>query len=161
MNRKYNCEEYLNTINKIRNVRPNISITTDVIVGFPQEDDSDFNEVLDYVKNVKFSKVHVFPYSKRDGTKASIMDGQVQENIKKERAKKLIEVSNELEKEYYSKFINKELEVLIEENIDDKSIGHTSNYIKVVIDGALNRNEFYKVKIIEVKKEYVIGKLCK
>ena len=161
MNRKYTTEEYLKTINKIRSVRPNISITTDVIVGFPQEDDNDFNEVIDYVKKVKFSKVHVFPYSKRDGTKASIMDGQVQESVKKERAKKLIDVSERLEKEYYSKFINKELEVLIEENINNKSIGHTSNYIKVVIDDILNRNEFYKIKVVEVKKEYVIGKLCK
>ncbi|MBE6158728.1 MAG: tRNA (N(6)-L-threonylcarbamoyladenosine(37)-C(2))-methylthiotransferase MtaB [Firmicutes bacterium] len=161
MNRKYTCEEYLNTINKIRNVRPDISITTDVIVGFPQESDEDFNEVLDYVNKVKFSKVHVFPFSKRDGTKASIMDGQVQESVKKARAKKLIEVSDELEKEYYSKFLGKELEVLVEENIDGKSIGHTSNYIKVEIDGTLNRNEFYKVKITSIEKEYVIGELVK
>ena len=161
MNRKYTCEEYLNTINKIRSVRPDISITTDVIVGFPQESEEDFNEVLDYVNKVKFSKVHVFPFSKRDGTKASIMDGQVQESIKKERAKKLIEVSDELEKEYYSKFLGKDLEVLVEENIDGKSIGHTSNYIKVEIDGTLNRNEFYKVKIISIEKEYVKGELVK
>ncbi len=161
MNRKYSKEEYLNTINKIRSVRPNISITTDVIVGFPQESDEDFEEVLDYVKKVKFSKIHVFPFSKRDGTKASIMDGQVKDSVKKLRDKKLIEVSNELEKEYYNKFLNKELEVLIEEKIDNKSIGHTSNYIKVVIDDILDRNEFYKVKIIDVKNEYVIGKLCK
>jgi len=161
MNRKYTCEEYLNTINKIRSVRPDISITTDVIVGFPQESDEDFNEVLDYVNKVKFSKVHVFPFSKRDGTKASIMDGQVQESVKKARAKKLIEVSDELEKEYYSKFLGKELEVLVEENIDGKSIGHTSNYIKVEIDGTLNRNEFYKVKITSIEKEYVIGELVK
>ena len=161
MNRKYTCEEYLNTINKIRSVRPDISITTDVIVGFPQESDEDFNEVLDYVNKVKFSKVHVFPFSKRDGTKASIMDGQVQESIKKARAKKLIEVSDELEKEYYSKFLGKELEVLVEENIDGKSIGHTSNYIKVEIDGTLNRNEFYKVKITSIEKEYVKGELVK
>ena len=159
MNRKYDTAKYLETINKIRSVRPNISITTDVIVGFPQESDEDFNEVLDYVNKVKFSKVHVFPYSKRDGTKASVMLGQVQESVKKERAKKLIEVSSELEKEYYSKFIDKELEVLIEENINGKSIGHTSNYIKVVIDGTLDRNEFYNVKIKEVKDEYVIGEL--
>lgn len=161
MNRKYTCEEYLNTINKIRSVRPDISITTDVIVGFPQESEEDFNEVLDYVNKVKFSKVHVFPFSKRDGTKASIMDGQVQESIKKTRAKKLIEVSDELEKEYYSKFLGKELEVLIEENIDGKSIGHTSNYIKVEIDDTLNRNEFYKVKITSIEKEYVKGELVK
>ena len=161
MNRKYTCEEYLNTINKIRSVRPDISITTDVIVGFPQESEEDFNEVLDYVNKVKFSKVHVFPFSKRDGTKASIMDGQVQESIKKERAKRLIEVSDELEKEYYSKFLGKELEVLVEENIDGKSIGHTSNYIKVEVNDTLNRNEFYKVKITSIEKEYAKGELVK
>ena len=161
MNRKYTCEEYLNTINKIRSVRPDISITTDVIVGFPQESDEDFNEVLDYVNKVKFSKVHVFPFSKRDGTKASIMDGQIQESVKKSRAKKLIEVSDKLEKEYYSKFLNKELEVLVEENINGKSIGHTSNYIKVEVDDTLNRNEFYKVRITSIEKEYVKGELVK
>ena len=159
MNRKYDTNKYLETINKIRSVRPNISITTDVIVGFPQESDEDFREVIDYVNKVKFSKVHVFPFSKRDGTKASIMDGQVQESIKKDRARKLIEVSDNLEKEYYSKFLNKEVEVLVEENIDGKSIGHTSNYIKVEIDGTLNRNEFYKVKITSIEKEYVKGEL--
>ena len=89
------------------------------------------------------------------------MDGQIQESVKKARAKKLIEVSDKLEKEYYSKFLNKELEVLVEENINGKSIGHTSNYIKVEIDSTLNRNEFYKVRITSIEKEYVKGELVK
>ena len=161
MNRKYTKEDYLNTINKIRSVRKDIAITTDVIVGFPQESDDAFEEVVDYVKEVNFAKVHVFPYSKRSGTKASVMDGQIDEKVKKARAKKLIEVSNELEKQYYTKFLNKELEVLIEENIDNTSIGHTSNYIKVVVNDILKRNEFYKVKIVEIKDEYVIGTIVK
>lgn len=161
MNRKYDTKKYLDTINKIRKVRPNISITTDVIVGFPNENDDDFNDVLSFLKKVKFSKIHVFPYSKRNGTKASIMDNQVDEKIKSKRAKELILLSNELEKEYYNKFLNKEVEVLIEEVNDEISIGHTSNYIKVKVNQKLERNNFYKVIIKEVKEEYVIGELIK
>jgi len=159
MNRKYTGEEYLNTINKIRKVRPNINITTDVIVGFPGETEEDFNDCIEFCKKVAFSKIHVFPYSKRNGTKACVLDNQIDSKTKKDRSRKLIEVSNELELKYYNKFLNKELEVLIEEVDDNYSIGHTSNYIKVYINNKLDRNEFYRVKIIKITKDKIYGEI--
>ena len=99
MNRKYLKDYYKNKIDTIRMIRPGISITTDVIVGFPGETEELFQETLDFVKEIEFSKVHVFPYSRRQGTKADLMDGQIPENIKKERVKRLIELSNQLEKD--------------------------------------------------------------
>ena len=149
MNRKYNTDKFLEIINKIRDVRENISITTDVIVGFPHEDENDFNDCVDFIEKVKFSKLHVFPYSKRDGTVASKMDNQVDDRVKKERASKLNIISSELEKLYSNKFINKEVEVLIEEIRNNHSIGHTSNYLKVVVDQVLEINKNYIIRIID------------
>ena len=161
MNRKYDTKEYENTINKIRNVRPNISITTDVIVGFPGEDEKDFQDCINFCKKIKFSKIHVFPYSKRDGTKAAIMPNQLDMKAKRERARELIKVSEKLEQDYYKKFIGKELEVLIEEIDNDIYIGHTSNFIKINIKEILERNKFYKVIITDIKNNEVYGKIIK
>ncbi len=149
MHRKYDLNYFENKIKEIRSIRPDISITTDVIVGFPDESDDDFNETCEFSKEIGFSKIHVFPYSRRSGTKADTMPNQVDEIIKKERVNKLIEVSNKLEKEYMDSFINKEVEVLIEKNIDNKSVGHTGNYLKVEVDGNIPRNTFVKVMIKE------------
>lgn len=140
MNRKYNKEYFINKINEIRNIRPDISITTDIIVGFPGETDEEFDETCEFSKEIGFSKIHVFPYSRRAGTKADLMSNQVDERIKKERVNKLIEISDELEKNYLDKFINKEVEVLVEKTIDGKSIGHTGNYLQVEINKECERN---------------------
>ena len=147
MNRKYDTKYYLDKINTIRKIRPNISITTDVIVGFPGEDEKDFKETCDFVRKISFSKIHVFPYSRRAGTKADLFPNQVDESIKKERVSKLIEISDEMEYVYYDSFINKEVEVLIEKNMDGKSIGHTGNYLEVEINGICERNTLVKVVI--------------
>lgn len=114
MNRKYDKARFLEIINKIRKVRPDISITTDVIVGFPGETEEDFKECIDFIKKVNFSKLHVFPYSKRDGTKAASMPNQIDQSIKKERARALISLSSELEKKYAESFIGKTVSVLVE-----------------------------------------------
>ena len=147
MNRKYDKKQFLEMINKIRSIRPSISITTDAIVGFPQETEEDFEEYIDFVKQVKFSKLHVFPYSKRNGTKAAEMDGQIDPKVKKERAKKLIELSKKLEKEYAYKFIGEELDVLVENHDSSYAYGHTSNYLKIRLDKECKHNEIVKVKI--------------
>ncbi|MGN1268591.1 MAG: tRNA (N(6)-L-threonylcarbamoyladenosine(37)-C(2))-methylthiotransferase MtaB [Candidatus Aphodocola sp.] len=147
MNRKYDKKQFLEMINKIRSIRPSISITTDAIVGFPQETEEDFEEYIDFVKQVKFSKLHVFPYSKRNGTKAAEMDGQIDPKVKKERAKKLIELSKKLEKEYAYKFIGEELDVLVENHDSSYAYGHTSNYLKIRLDKESKHNEIVKVKI--------------
>ena len=146
MNRRYNKEYYENKINLIRSVNPNISITTDVIVGFPGETDEDFNETYEFCKRIGFSKIHVFPYSDRDGTKSSIMKDKVNDLVKKERVKKLIELSDNLEKEYKKKFNNKNLDVLFEKRKFLTCIGYSSNYIEVKKIGFYRLNNIYKVK---------------
>jgi len=159
MNRKYTKKEYLDNIKKIKEARPDINLTTDIIVGFPNETEEDFIECINYAKEVEFSKIHVFPYSVREGTKAALMDNQVPNNIKKERARRLIKIDEEMQLKYNKKFINKEVNVLIEEIKNNKSIGHTEKFLKVVIPSILEKNKEYKVLITKVNIEYLEGKV--
>lgn len=161
MNRKYDISEYIEIIDKIRTIRPDINITTDLIVGFPTETEENFNESLETVKKIKFGKVHVFPFSKRDGTGASRMKNIVSDKAKKERTHKMIELSNKLEEEYYQKFVGKVLNVLIEEVFDNNSVGHTSNYMKVIIEEKLEHNKDYLVKIKKIDGLNIYGELVK
>lgn len=147
MNRKYDLNYFEEKINKIRTIRPDISISTDIIVGFPYETNELFQSTLDFSKKIKFSKIHVFPYSIRKGTTASNMPEQVDEHIKKERVKKLIELSNLLEEEYFNKFKGKVLDILIEEVYNNTSTGHTSNYLMVTLNENLSVGEIYKRKL--------------
>lgn len=157
MNRKYTKAEYLEKINKLKKARPEINLTTDVIVGFPTETEEEFNECVEYCKIVGFSKIHVFPYSKREGTKAASMDGHLPNSIKKERARKLIEIDNDLQLDYNKKFINEKVSVLIEEIVDGKSIGHTQNFLKVEIEEELEPNTVVDVIVKESYIDKVIG----
>ena len=159
MNRKYDLEYFENKLKEIRKIRPNISITTDIIVGFPNESEEDFNETIENSKKFGFSKIHVFPYSDRVGTVASKMDGHIDGNIKKDRARRLLEVSKKLEKEYANKFIGETLEVLFEEVKDGVSIGHTSNYLKVKVKGDIPSNTFKNVKIKNYLLDSLIGEV--
>lgn len=159
MNRRYNKQQYAQIINKIRTVRPNISITTDLIVGFPNETEELFLESYKFCQEINFSKIHVFPFSLRSNTKAEEIPNHIDNSIKKQRAKKMIELSLKLEEEYYQKFINKNLDVLIEKVYDNYSIGHTSNYLQVKIPKTLQPNKIYKVKIVKICKLNVYGEL--
>jgi len=159
MNRKYDMNKFKEIINKIREVRPDINITTDLIVGFPTETKEDFLESYNNAKEIKFGKIHVFPYSKRDGTVAAKMKSIVTDTEKKERTHKMITLSNKLENEYYNKFIDKTLSVLVEEVFDKYCTGHTDNYIKVIINKKLEHNKFYNVKIIKVDNCNVYGEV--
>lgn len=149
MNRKYDLAYYEEKINKLRAIRPLVSITTDIIVGFPNETDLDFEETIKNARKFNFAKIHVFPYSVRTGTKAATMP-QVDGNVKKERARKLLRVSNELSKEYQDKFLGKEVEVLIEKDNEDISFGHTGNYLAVKVVGSHKQNTFVKAKIFAI-----------
>ena len=157
MNRKYDLDYFFNKINEIRSIRPDIAISTDVIVGFPGETEELFNTTIDTCKKLEFSKLHVFPYSERRGTASSRMDGKIDEHEKKERSRRLIEVSHELEMNYMKKFINKEVDVLVEEFKDGYSYGHTGNYLHVKINKELPHNEIVKVTIKSVEYPYCIG----
>ena len=144
MNRKYDLKYYEEKIKKIRMIRPDISITTDIIVGFPYETDELFNETLEFSRKMNFSKIHVFPYSIRLGTSAANMPNQVDESIKKERVKKLMDLSKTMEKEYYNKFVGKELDILVEECDNNVSIGHSSNYLMIRLNEKLEVGQTYK-----------------
>lgn len=146
MNRKYDTKMFLNKIKRIRAIRPDISLTTDVIVGFPMEEDDDFLDCLKFIRKVNFSKVHVFPYSMRNGTKAAGMR-QVDGKIKKERVQELLELSEDLERSYYESFISKTEKVLIEKVEEGIAYGHTSNYLYLKLVGDYKENEIYEIKI--------------
>jgi threonylcarbamoyladenosine tRNA methylthiotransferase MtaB len=139
----------MDKVNEIKSLRPGIALSTDVIVGFPGETEEDFKETLDFCKKVGFSKIHVFPYSDRTGTVASRMKDKVPGNIKKDRVHRLINLSDELEKEYYESFIGKKVEVLIEENKDEYYYGFTSNYIPLKLKGNYKINELYDITLKE------------
>ena len=158
MNRKYTSKEFVSKLNELRKKLPDIALTTDVIVGFPGETEEEFLETMDTIKKCDFNMLHVFPFSAREGTRAFLMKDQVQPNIKKERVKRLLDLSNELWKQYTDKFIGKEMNVLIEKYDDAKHLasGHTSNYIDV----EFNINDAKPGDIISIKlqKDMIISK---
>ncbi|MBO6145362.1 MAG: tRNA (N(6)-L-threonylcarbamoyladenosine(37)-C(2))-methylthiotransferase MtaB [Bacilli bacterium] len=161
MNRRYDMNYYIDRINKIRKIRPNIAITTDVIVGFPNETEEDFNITKENIKKLEFVELHVFPYSKREGTKAASMPNQIDGNIKKKRVKELIKISEELKNNYYNKYINTTDYVLAETIDDEYVIGHLSNYGKVKFKGEKeDLNKLVKVKLIKYENDmYLAEKL--
>lgn len=145
MNRKYDLNYFTNKVNEIRKYRKNISLTTDVIVGFPGETEEDFLETYNYCKNIGFAKIHVFPYSDRNGTVASRMGNKVPGNIKKDRARRLISLSQELENAYIEKFISKKISVLIERENDGYFYGVSEEYIPIKVEGNYECNEIYDI----------------
>lgn len=147
MNRKYDLAYYEEKIKKIRSIRPDISISTDIIVGFPYETEELFLNTLEFSKKIKFSKIHVFPYSVRVGTAAANMEEQVDEVVKKERVKRLMAVSHMLEVDYFNKFKDKELDILIETCDNNVSEGHTSNYLLVSVPENIKVGEIVRRKI--------------
>lgn len=154
MNRKYNIDEYKSIIDKLRQVRPNINITTDLIVGFPEESEENHLETLNNLRDIGFSKIHTFPYSMRNGTKASMMK-QVNDSLKKRRVHEVLKLSDELESTYYKKFIGKKLKVLVEDGIS----GFTSNYIKVKLNKRCENNTFVECLITDVDGISVNGEV--
>lgn len=134
MNRHYTSDDYRKAVERLRNNIKDVSITTDIIVGFPGETEDEFCETYNFAKEIGFTKIHVFKYSRREGTAAAKMKDQVDDRIKNERSKKLISLSSELERNFIEKFIGKDMKVLFERKVDsDKNIyeGYTPNYLKV------------------------------
>lgn len=131
MNRKYSVEEFEKEVELLRKYYPNVALTTDIIVGFPDETEEEFTQTYEYLNKIDFYKMHIFKYSPRKGTKAAIMKNQIPGNIKEERSRKLIELSDKKQKEHNEKYIGKNLEVLFEEKEGEYYKGHTTNYIVV------------------------------
>ena len=158
MNRKYDKEYFIDKINKIKSIRPNISITTDIIVGFPGETEELFKETIETVNKIRFSKIHVFPFSLRKGTKAEELPNHIDDLTKKNRVKQLIMLSKELEIEYFNKFIGSKIEYLPEVYKEGLVIGHTSNYLLIKSKGNIEDiNNIKEVIIKKVEYPYCIG----
>lgn len=162
MERKYNVNDYIEKVKAIRSARPDISITTDVIVGFPYETEKEFLETYNLCKELKLSKLHVFPYSVRKGTKAALMP-QVKDIDKKDRAKRLIELSNELELEYANNFIGKVLDCIPEQKTtNNQMMGHTSNFLQVILPYHEDLiSKVIDVKITLIKDGKIYGEIVK
>lgn len=165
MKRKYTTSEYKAKVNEIRRVMPDIAITSDVIVGFPGESEFNFNNGYNFIKEIGFSELHVFPYSKRTGTPAAKMEKQIPEHVKHERVQKLIELSNRLKRDYASNFLGKELEVIPERIFSrdgerEQLVGHSDNYIQVAFAGDKKLlGEICSVRIDQVEEENCVGSL--
>lgn len=151
MNRRYNIEEYESIVNILRGKIKDVSLTTDIIVGFPGETEEEFNETYETLNKIKLSKMHIFKYSPRKGTRAADMENQVDGNVKEERSKKLIELDLKNEKEFIEKYIQTEIPVLFEQKVkneQDLYEGYTHNYIKVIV---YSKEKNLIGKIIKVK----------
>ncbi len=159
MNRRYNKEEFINMVNTLKEI-DDISLTTDLIVGFPKEEDSEFEETIDTLKKVGFTKIHTFPYSKRKGTVAASMEGQVLPLVKKNRVHSILDLSNECEEAYYKNKIGKVYDGVVEVHNSGEVMVHTSNFIPVIIDNSnIENNMIVNVEITKVDGLKVYGKI--
>ncbi len=160
MNRKYTIEEFEKGVKLLRNKFPNVALTTDIIVGFPGETEEEFEKTYNFLKNIKFSKMHIFKYSQRKGTVAAKMKEQISPEIKEKRSNKLIELSNKNEIEFLNQYINQNLEVLFETKTEgDYTEGHTTNYITVKVKAENIENSIENVKIIKREDMELIGNI--
>lgn len=158
MNRRYNKEEFLSMVDNLRDI-PDISLTTDLIVGFPNEDEEEFNETIDTLKKIGFTKIHTFPYSKRKGTPAAIMDNQVSPEEKKKRVHRILDLSNKYEHNFYESKIGKIYDGVVEIHSNGTTIVHTSNFIPVIINDIVEEGTIVDVKIEKVENLKVYGRI--
>ena len=162
MNRRYTTEQFKEITERLRKTYPNVNLTTDIIVGFPGETEAEFEKTYQFLKEIKFYKMHIFKYSPRKGTKAAEMKEQVPPEIKEERSKKLIELSDKNEKEYNQEYVGKEVEVLWEEEKNGVYKGHTKNYVLVELpeqkQGGNMENVLEVVMIEKAEKHQIIAK---
>lgn len=158
MNRRYNKEEFLSMVDNLRDI-PDISLTTDLIVGFPNEDEEEFNETIDTLKKIGFTKIHTFPYSKRKGTPAATMDNQVFPEEKKKRVHRILDLSNKYEHNFYESKIGKIYDGVVEVHSNGTTIVHTSNFIPVIINDIVEEGTIVDVKIEKVEDLKVYGRI--
>lgn len=158
MNRRYNKEEFLSMIEDLKTIE-DISLTTDLIVGFPKETEEEFNETIDTLNKIGFTKIHTFPYSKRKGTPAASMEGQVSPEVKKDRVHTILKLSNESEHNYYESKIGKVYDGVVEVHSNGIILVHTSNFIPVIINDKVEEGSIVNVKIEKVDNLKVYGRI--
>ncbi|MEB6233180.1 tRNA (N(6)-L-threonylcarbamoyladenosine(37)-C(2))-methylthiotransferase MtaB [Mammaliicoccus sciuri] len=164
MRRKYTMSHFSERLQKLHKALPGLAVTSDVIVGFPGETEEEFQETYDFIVKHQFSELHVFPYSMRTGTPAARMTDQIDEEVKNERVHRLIELSNQLAKDYASKFDQTVLEVIPEEkgSTDGELVGYADNYMKIEFEGDESLiGELVKVKVVTPGYPINKGKLVK
>ena len=159
MKRRYTTEEYKTIVDRLRAAIPNVSITTDVIVGFPGETNEEFDKTYEFLKHIELTHMHIFKYSPRKGTPAATMENQVDPSTKHERSEKLLQLNEENFKKFGQKMLDKEFNVLFEQKVgDNKFEGLTENYVKVIVESDKDLSEqILKVKITDVKNEFLEG----
>jgi len=167
MNRSYNTSLFFQKINKFRKDIPDIAITSDIMVGFPYEDEQSFNNTYKFLKKLEFTKIHIFPYSDREDCLANLLVNKVAPKIKKERSKRLLNLSKSLYYNFVKKYVGIKTVVLIEREVKDKrgkiySQGITNNYIKVIIPGLTGKiGKLVKVQLNEAYPDYSIAEVLR
>ena len=159
MKRKYNTEEYMESLERLRNAFPGCAITTDMIVGFPGETEEEFEKSLSFIRQCRFADMHIFPYSRRPGTPAAEMPGQLPNAVKEERSHRAIAVAQDMSETYRRGLIGTAQAVLVEGTEGEHSVGHAMNYVKIYIPGAYPRNEIQTVAVKSLYGDGVTGEV--
>ena len=157
MNRHYNREEFARLLQDIRTAVPGVAVSTDIIVGFPGETEEMFTESLEYIRQLDFSRVHVFPYSKRSGTPAASMPDQIPEYVKKERVHRLQALAKEMGQKFCESYLGQVQRVLFETEKDGETDGLTDTYIRVYTQDKVETGKIYEVKLERLYKDGVYG----
>lgn len=159
MKRKYTTEEYMESLERLRNAFPGCAITTDMIVGFPSETEEEFEESLSFIRQCRFADMHIFPYSRRPGTPAAEMPGQLPNAVKEERSRRAIAVAQDMSETYRRSLTGTVQAVLVEGMEGEHSVGHAMNYVKIYIPGAYPRNEIQPVAVKSLYGDGVTGEV--
>lgn len=163
MNRKYTRQIFMDTIDRLRKACPDFTFTTDIIVGFPGETEEDFEQTLELMREVKFAKVHMFPYSERPRTRAAMYDNKVPPEIIQKRKQEILRVAEEIGYDLRSQYLNRKMTVLTEARDQNQMLtGHTDNFLQVLIndDGSYEPNQLVEVELIENTPLGLLGKVC-
>ena len=159
MKRKYTTEEYMESLERLRNAFPGCAITTDMIVGFPGETEEEFEKSLSFIRQCRFADMHIFPYSRRPGTPAAEMPGQLPNAVKEERSRRAIAVAQDMSRCYHQELLGSTQAVLVEGMEGEHSVGHAMNYVKIYIPGAYPRNEIQTVAVKSLYGDGVTGEV--
>ena len=159
MNRHYDTEAFARLLGRVREEVPGIAISTDIIVGFPGETEEDFAAGLAFAERMGFSRMHVFPYSRRTGTPAAARADQIPEAVKKERAHRMQALADRMAKSYCAAFLGRELRVLFETEEEGETDGLAGNYIRVYTRDAVQAGEIYSVRLESLYKDGVMGRV--
>ena len=160
MRRKYDTARYLQSVEDLKRAFPGCAITTDMIVGFPGETEEEFSQSLDFIRRCGFAHMHIFPYSRREGTPAAAMPDQITKQVKEERARRAGAVAQALFEQYHTAMLGTRVPVLFEQVEDGLSTGHAPNGAKVYAEGEALHNRIATVRLERLYREGLLGTLC-